>query len=78
MGTPLPRFRKPAHYWEHFIKRRDRWLHRMEPQLDRLEDFAANLGVAPAQRMMESARHWDYGLLALCSGFAALVALTML
>ncbi len=53
------------------------WLHKWDPQLDRLEEFASTVGVDYTQRVGSYARRLDSGLLAIAGGLAALIALAM-
>lgn len=52
------------------LQRSDRWIHKWDPDLDRLEDFASNLGTGYTKRL-------DVGLLAMGAGLLALLALAI-
>jgi hypothetical protein len=54
-----------------------RWRKRWEPNLDRLEDFATNLGVGHKERLLAYARRQDGGFFACAVGVIALLLLAL-
>lgn len=78
MGLHLPSGANPLFLYETLKRQWKRMLNKWEPQLDRLEDFAANVGMPYTDRAWQRLRHSDVGLVALCSGALALLGLLFL
>lgn len=63
--------RKTVHHRFHgMVQNSSRWLHRFDPELDALEDFATNFGRGYGQRV-------DGTLLALAGGLCGLLLLAI-